>query len=57
MTDQEEFDAWFDLHYRRTVVPRLVVVVAFDAWRSSREALIAASGAPVEIKVIGEAKS
>jgi hypothetical protein len=32
-------------------------VVAFDAWRSGRQALIAASGAPVEIKVIGEVQS
>lgn len=57
MTDREEYEAWVDANFDRRRVPRISVEFGFEVWVASRRALIAASGAPVEIKVIGEAKS
>jgi hypothetical protein len=54
MTDREEYDAWLESHFDRSRVPRVSAEFGFEAWVSGRRALVAASGAPVEIRTIPE---
>lgn len=52
MTDREVYDAWLDANFDRNRVPRISAEFGFEAWKGGQQALIAASGAPVEIRTL-----
>ncbi|WP_018435334.1 hypothetical protein [Paraburkholderia atlantica] len=54
MTDREQYDAWLRDNFGADRVPHIATEFGFEAWKAGREALISASGAPVEIRVLEE---
>ena len=50
--ERAEFEATFGARLNRTVVPRDIIELCFDAWKAGRRELAAASGAPVEIQLM-----
>ncbi|PVX86455.1 hypothetical protein [Paraburkholderia unamae] len=56
MTEREEYDAWFAREFAGRDIPELLRDLGFVFWRGGRASLIAASGAPVEIRALKEAQ-
>lgn len=54
MTELEEFDACFDRQYPPGTVSSAMRAIAFHFWCEGKRWVIAASGAPVEIRVMPE---
>jgi len=54
MTELEEFDAFFDSKYPNGTASSAIRALAFHFWSEGRRSLIAASGMPVEIRVMPE---
>ncbi|RAR51666.1 hypothetical protein C7401_13626 [Paraburkholderia unamae] len=54
MTEREEYDAWFAREFAGRDIPELLRDLGFVFWRGGRASLIAASGAPVEIRTLPE---
>ncbi|WP_296652827.1 hypothetical protein [Paraburkholderia sp.] len=54
MTEREEYDAWFAREFAGADVSDALCAVGFLFWRAGRQSLIAASGAPVELRVLPE---
>jgi hypothetical protein len=48
------YDAWLRANFESARVPRVAAEFGFEAWQAGRQALIDASGAPVEIRVLEE---
>jgi hypothetical protein len=53
MTEREEYDAWVDANFDRARVPATSIEFGFETWKGGQQSLISASGAPVEIRVLG----
>jgi hypothetical protein len=59
MSDRAEFEQWYienAFEYERNPIGSRECGLQWKAWQAGRQALVSASGAPVEIKVIAEAQ-